>query len=179
MGEVRTAIRVFNESHRVHREPNVGGVRRDRSSLATAANGGRRERKYSHAYGHCHSYDWGGYFLDSGCSYVHLQARGNLHLFGLATNNGRWIGMASRHTSFDTGRTRVSFPFLSPQLLFLLLLLLLLCLFSSPDQSFTQSAGGKGNLLGKPAGLRMVTRLLTPLLRASQGLSLVIAFTSL
>jgi hypothetical protein len=97
VGEVRTAIRVFNESHRVHREPNVGGVRRDRSSLATAANGGRRERKYSHAYGHCHSYDWGGYFLDSGCSYVHLQARGNLHLFGSATNNVFLGGMLDRH----------------------------------------------------------------------------------
>ena len=59
------------------------------------------------------------------------------------SSGGCWIGTASGRTSFDTGSTRVSFPFLSPPSFFFFLLLLLR-FFSSPDRSFTQSADGEG-----------------------------------
>ena len=76
--EIRNAIRIFNESHRVHRDPNVG----HNPVFAMPRNG---DPKPSYAFGH--SFQWNEYFLASAFSYVHLQARGNLHLFGATTMN--------------------------------------------------------------------------------------------
>mmetsp|Transcript_15936 Transcript_15936/g.31781 ORF Transcript_15936/g.31781 Transcript_15936/m.31781 type:complete len:729 (+) Transcript_15936:109-2295(+) len=76
--EVRNAIRIFNESHRVHRDPNVG----HNPVFAMPRNG---EPKSSFAFGH--SFDWNQYYLASAFSYVHLQTRGDLHLFGTTVMN--------------------------------------------------------------------------------------------
>ncbi len=76
--EVRNAIRIFNESHRVHRDPNVG----HNPVFAMKRNG---EPKVSFAFGH--SFDWNQYYLASAFSYVHLQTRGDLHLFGTTMMN--------------------------------------------------------------------------------------------
>lgn len=87
-GEIRDAIRVFNESHRVHRDPNVHPSSRGARSMPSSSSSSgvrHRERKRSHAFGH--SYSWREYHLASGCSYVHLQARGHLHLFGSSAGN--------------------------------------------------------------------------------------------
>ncbi|KAL7538391.1 hypothetical protein ACHAXR_008529 [Thalassiosira sp. AJA248-18] len=76
--EIRNAIRIFNESHRVHRDPNIN----HNPVFAMMRNG---NPKPSYAFGH--SFQWNEYFLASEFSYVHLQARGNLNLFGVATTN--------------------------------------------------------------------------------------------
>ena len=67
--EIRNAIRIFNESHRVHRDPNVN----HNPVFALVRNG---EPKPSYAFGY--GYRWNEYFLASAFSYVSLQARGNL-----------------------------------------------------------------------------------------------------
>mmetsp|Transcript_35585 Transcript_35585/g.60528 ORF Transcript_35585/g.60528 Transcript_35585/m.60528 type:complete len:528 (+) Transcript_35585:109-1692(+) len=76
--EIRNAVRIFNESHRVHRNPNV----HHDPVFAMMRNG---EPKPSYAFGH--SYRWNEYFLASAFNYVHLQARGHLELFGTSTTN--------------------------------------------------------------------------------------------
>lgn len=86
--EVRNAIRVFNESHRVHREPNLTHS----PVFALARNG---EPKSSFAFGH--SFGWADYFLASAFGHVHLQARGNLSLFGHATVHTFLGGMFDRY----------------------------------------------------------------------------------
>ncbi|KAL7435253.1 hypothetical protein ACHAXM_004548 [Skeletonema potamos] len=78
MEEIRNAIRVFNESHRVHRDPNVN----HNPVFAMPRNG---DPKTSYAFGH--SFQWNEYFLASSFTYVALQARGNLHLFGVTLSN--------------------------------------------------------------------------------------------
>jgi ClpP class serine protease len=78
MEEIRNTIRVFNESHRVHRDPNVN----HNPVFAMPRNG---DPKPSYAFGH--SFQWNEYFLASSFTYVHLQARGNLHLFGVTASN--------------------------------------------------------------------------------------------
>ena len=76
--EIRNAVRIFNESHRVHRDPNVG----HNPVFAMPRNG---DPKQSHAFGH--SFNWNEYFLASAFSNVHLQARGSLSLFGVTMSN--------------------------------------------------------------------------------------------
>ena len=52
-------------------------------------------KKYSHAFGH--SYDFNTYYLASSCSYVHLQSRGYLNLFGNAASNVFLGGMLTKY----------------------------------------------------------------------------------
>lgn len=78
MEEIRNAIRVFNESHRAHRDPNIN----HNPVFAMPRNG---DPKPSYAFGH--SFQWNEYFLASSFSYVHLQSRGALHLFGVTASN--------------------------------------------------------------------------------------------
>ena len=86
--EIRNAIRIFNESHRVHRDPNVN----HNPVFALVRNG---EPKPSYAFGY--GYRWNEYFLASAFSYVSLQARGNLELFGVATTNVFLGGMLDKY----------------------------------------------------------------------------------
>eukprot|EP00573_Skeletonema_grethae_P011612 CAMPEP_0201694892 /NCGR_PEP_ID=MMETSP0578-20130828/6994_1 /ASSEMBLY_ACC=CAM_ASM_000663 /TAXON_ID=267565 /ORGANISM="Skeletonema grethea, Strain CCMP 1804" /LENGTH=764 /DNA_ID=CAMNT_0048180625 /DNA_START=33 /DNA_END=2327 /DNA_ORIENTATION=- len=78
MEEIRNAIRVFNESHRAHRDPNIN----HNPVFAMPRNG---DPKPSYAFGH--SFQWNEYFLASSFTYVHLQSRGALHLFGVTASN--------------------------------------------------------------------------------------------
>lgn len=76
--DIRNAVRIFNESHRVHRNPNVG----HNPVFALPRNG---DPKPSYAFGY--SFHWSEYFLASAFSHVHLQSRGSLDLFGATVNN--------------------------------------------------------------------------------------------
>mmetsp|Transcript_11345 Transcript_11345/g.22672 ORF Transcript_11345/g.22672 Transcript_11345/m.22672 type:complete len:748 (+) Transcript_11345:130-2373(+) len=78
MEEIRNAIRVFNESHRRHRDPNT----QHNPVFAMQRNG---DPKQSYAFGH--SFQWNEYFLASSFTHVHLQSRGALHLFGVTASN--------------------------------------------------------------------------------------------
>ena len=78
MEEIRNAIRIFNESHRAHRDPNI-------NHLPVYAMPRNEEKKLSYAFGH--SFQWNEYFLASAFTHLHLQARGNLHLFGVTSSN--------------------------------------------------------------------------------------------
>mmetsp|Transcript_25761 Transcript_25761/g.56492 ORF Transcript_25761/g.56492 Transcript_25761/m.56492 type:complete len:356 (-) Transcript_25761:1189-2256(-) len=76
--EIRDAIRVFNESHRVHREPNV-----EHKALVLPRNG---DPKYSYAFADTFGgLDSGNkeYFLASVFSHIHLQPQGDVNLFGV------------------------------------------------------------------------------------------------
>ena len=86
--EIRNAIRIFNESHRVHRDPNV----HHNPIFAIMRNG---NPKVSYAFGH--TFQWNEYFLASAFTYVNLQARGNLHLFGVAMTNTFLGGMLDKY----------------------------------------------------------------------------------
>ena len=87
--EIRDAIRIFNESHRYHHAPNIHG------SIRVGGNDGMPLPKYSHAFGH--SYDFNTYYLASSCSYVHLQSRGYLNLFGNTASNVFLGGMLTKY----------------------------------------------------------------------------------
>lgn len=76
--EIRNAVRIFNESHRVHRDPNV----HHNPVYALARNG---NPKQSYAFGH--AFQWREFFLASAFTNLHLQSRGHLHLFGVTMNN--------------------------------------------------------------------------------------------
>lgn len=86
--EIRNAIRIFNESHRVHRDPNVN----HNPVFAMMRNG---NPKPTYAFGH--SFAWNEYFLASAFGYVHLQARGNLNLFGVSSTNLFLRGMLDKY----------------------------------------------------------------------------------
>ena len=86
--EIRNAIRIFNESHRVHRNPNV-----DHNPIFAMMRNGNP--KPSYAFGH--GYNWKEYFLASAFSFVHLQARGNLSLFGVSTSNVFFRGWLDKY----------------------------------------------------------------------------------
>ena len=90
--EIRDAIRIFNESHRYHHAPNImyGGIR-----VVGGNDGMPLPKKYSHAFGH--SYDFNTYYLASSCSYVHLQSRGYLNLFGNTASNIFLGGMLTKY----------------------------------------------------------------------------------
>ena len=79
--EIRNAIRVFNESHRVHREPNLA-----HKEVALPRNG---EPKYSYAFADTFGSNDSGnkeYFLASVFSHIHLQPQGDVNLFGVGTS---------------------------------------------------------------------------------------------
>ncbi len=86
--EIRNAIRVFNESHRVHRDPNI----HHNPVYALARNG---DPKQSYAFGH--AFQWKEYFLASAFTNVHLQSRGNLNLFGVTMSNLFLGGMLEKY----------------------------------------------------------------------------------
>ena len=86
--EIRNAIRVFNESHRVHRDPNT----HHNPVYALARNG---DPKQSYAFGH--AFQWKEYFLASAFTNVHLQSRGHLHLFGVTMSNLFLGGMLEKY----------------------------------------------------------------------------------
>ena len=88
MEEIRNAIRIFNESHRVHRDPNV----HHKPVYALARNG---DPKQSYAFGH--AFQWKEYVLASACTNVHLQSRGHLHLFGVTVHNLFLGGMLEKY----------------------------------------------------------------------------------
>lgn len=88
MEEIRNAIRIFNESHRVHRDPNI----QHNPVYALARNG---DPKQSYAFGH--AFQWREYFLASAFTNVHLQSRGHLHLFGVTMNNIFLGGMLDKY----------------------------------------------------------------------------------
>ena len=76
--EIRGAIKVFNESHRVHREPNV-----EHKALVLPRNG---DPKYSYAFADAFGgLDSGNkeYFLASIFSHIYLQPQGDVNLFGV------------------------------------------------------------------------------------------------
>ncbi|KAL9191570.1 hypothetical protein ACHAXT_001276 [Thalassiosira profunda] len=73
---------------RVHREPNV----KHDPVFALTRNG---DPKPSYAFGH--SFGMNEYFLASAFSYVHLQARGNLSLFGVASSNVFLKGLLTKY----------------------------------------------------------------------------------
>lgn len=86
--EIRTAIRIFNESHRVHRDPNI----QHNPVYALARNG---DPKQSYAFGY--AFQWKEYFLASAFTNVQMQSRGHLHLFGVTMNNVFLGGMLDKY----------------------------------------------------------------------------------
>ncbi|KAL3804397.1 hypothetical protein HJC23_011325 [Cyclotella cryptica] len=76
--EIRNALRIFNESHRVHRSPNI-----DHNPVFALPRNGNP--KVSFAFGH--SFGWREYFLASAFSNIHLQPRGHLALGGTTVSN--------------------------------------------------------------------------------------------
>lgn len=78
MEEIRNAIRVFNESHRAHRDPNV--IHNPVFAMPRSIG-----PKPSYAFGH--SFQWNEYFLASSFTHIHLQTRGHLNLFGTTATN--------------------------------------------------------------------------------------------
>lgn len=86
--EIRNAIRIFNESHRVHRSPNV-----DHNPVFAMARNG--DPKVSLAFGH--SFGWSEYFLASSFSNVYLQPRGHLLLSGSGFSNVFFRDMLNKY----------------------------------------------------------------------------------
>lgn len=82
--EVRNALKVFRESHRVHREPNVTHeeVLRRNSNLTPKAT-------FAYADSFASPLDSGNqeYYLASAFSHIHLQAQGECNLFGMGSSN--------------------------------------------------------------------------------------------
>ena len=72
--KIRNAIRVFNESHRVHREPNL-----EHKALILPRNG---DAKPTYAYADNFG-DQKEYFLASAFTHIHLQPQGDLSLYGV------------------------------------------------------------------------------------------------
>lgn len=72
--KIRNAIRVFNESHRVHREPNL-----EHKALVLPRNG---DAKPTYAYADNFG-DQKEYFLASAFTHIHLQPQGDLSLYGV------------------------------------------------------------------------------------------------
>lgn len=97
--EIRNAIRVFNESHRRHFEPQkkireTGGkddnANHEKERNASFCNiGAKKKISYAFADTFDHPMDPGNkeYFLASAFSQVHMQTRGNVNLFGVSATN--------------------------------------------------------------------------------------------
>jgi len=75
--EVRDALRVFNEA------PGALELKGDHDPASDRTRNGAS--KCSFAFGH--SFGWRDYFLASACSYIDLQSRGCLDLFGFTSTN--------------------------------------------------------------------------------------------
>jgi len=86
--EIRNAIRVFNESHRVHHEPcleNATSI--TGTSLSARSKNSIFPKKKSYAYAQVFDDPSSGnkeYYLASGFSFLQMQARGHLKLFGFS-----------------------------------------------------------------------------------------------
>ena len=82
--EVRNALKVFRESHRLHREPNVTHeeVLRRNSNLTPKAS-------FAYADSFANPLDSGNqeYYLASAFSRIHLQAQGECNLFGMGSSS--------------------------------------------------------------------------------------------
>ena len=89
--EIRNAIRVFNESHRRHYEPDDIGRHEDNEEKKAPFCEYQASTKYSYAYADTfdNPMDSGNkeYFIASAFSQIHMQARGNLNLFGVSMSN--------------------------------------------------------------------------------------------
>ena len=77
--EIRGAVEKFNGQHE---EPNFGNPV---FKMAGATTAGVAGPKRSYAFGH--AFGWSDYFLASSFGNVHLQARGNMGLFGACSSN--------------------------------------------------------------------------------------------
>lgn len=82
--EVRNALKVFRETHRIHREPNVTHevvLRRNSDSSPKAM--------FAYADSFANPLDSGNqeYYLASAFSRIHLQAQGECNLFGMGASN--------------------------------------------------------------------------------------------
>lgn len=102
--EIRNAIRVFNESHRTHYEPQRGQKhpQKDTNKMGFDFQNSEKsfpppplpssspQQKYSYAYADTFDHPIDSlnqeYYLASAFSKVQMQPRGNLHLFGLSTS---------------------------------------------------------------------------------------------
>ncbi len=80
--EVRNALKVFRESHRLHREPNVTHDVRCNSDLSPKAS-------FAYADSFANPLDSGNqeYYLASVFSHIHLQAQGECNLFGMGSSS--------------------------------------------------------------------------------------------
>ena len=92
--EIRNAIRVFNESHRRHYEPepsNINDGNNDTTDKNAAAVCEYHPKKISYAFADTfdNPMDPGNkeYFLASAFSQVHMQTRGSVNLFGVSMTN--------------------------------------------------------------------------------------------
>lgn len=83
--EVRNALKVFRESHRVHREPNM------QYEEVLSRNGNSTPKPtYAYADSFANPMDSAGnqeFYLASVFSHIHLQAQGECNLFGMGTYN--------------------------------------------------------------------------------------------
>ena len=82
--EVRNAIKVFRESHRIHREPNLA-----HEQVLTRNGNSTPKPTYAYADSFANPLDSGNaeYYLASVFSRIHLQAQGELNLFGMGASN--------------------------------------------------------------------------------------------
>lgn len=86
--EIRHAIRVFNESHRVHYEPNCC-LANTNSIIDAPGTKHKRLEKKSYAYARAFDDPSSGnkeYYLASAFSFLQMQARSHLDLFGFSTS---------------------------------------------------------------------------------------------
>lgn len=98
--EIRNAIKVFNESHRRHYERTCESTQS--SDMAkTISNQTQPEQKFSYAFADTFDNPIDSankeYFLASAFSYVHMQPRGNLSLFGVSTSNTFLLGALQKY----------------------------------------------------------------------------------
>jgi hypothetical protein len=101
--EIRNALLVFQQSHRTHKEPNVGGesARAGGATTSTTAltmnpTTMTRRRKPLYCYTNTFASPMGGgadmreYYLASAFTHIHLQPQGDLNLFGLHATSTFW-----------------------------------------------------------------------------------------
>jgi hypothetical protein len=91
--EVRNALKVFGESHRLHREPNLN------HDDVLVRNGPTPKYSFAFADSFANPMDAGNkeYYLASAFSHVHLQSEGELNLFGLGASQMFLRGTLDRY----------------------------------------------------------------------------------
>ncbi len=98
--EIRNAIKVFNESHRLHYEP-CEFTQSSGMATTTISNQTQPEQKFSYAFADTFDNPIDSankeYYLASAFSYVHMQPRGNLSLFGVSTSNTFLVGALQKY----------------------------------------------------------------------------------